>query len=339
MNKIIYFLKYLKYYTKQKNTYKISFYKCLKAFFNGFTPEEYYLFNFDKNDMNDYLSKFKRIYYRKKLNGPDFTVLLDNKMIFKFISSNKLDISPYLYWKKDNVIYDKDNEIVEAKNIIEKLNGIYFLKPLNEGGGKDGIKITCKNNKYLINETNVNIKEIRKEFETRKSFILEEYVEQAKYSNDIYPNSANTLRIISLKKENSEIVIAKAFHRFGTEKSRPTDNFSRYGLACSIDIETGVLQKCRNKVHNNFFEKHPDTNKQITGIEIPNWENIKKSIIENHNKLNFLNYIAWDILITKKGYVIIEANASCGSDVLQIDEGIKKNKEIYNVYKKMGALK
>lgn len=338
MHKILYLFRYLKYYLKEKNNYNISFFKCLKAFFHGFTPDEYYFLDFDNNDINDYLSEFKRRYYRKRFNG-NYSILLDNKMLFKLITKNNIPLSPIICFKSNNTLLDENNDPININDLLNKLSGNYFLKPLTEGGGKGIIKLSFLNNKYYINENEIKLEDIKKEIQNKESFIIEKEVEQAKYSKDIYPKSANTIRIVTLKMDDGSIKIVKAVHRFGTDKSEPTDNFSRYGIACNIDIDTGTLNGFKQKNNNILSSNHPDTNSLIKGITIPRWQEIKESIIKNHYTLSFFNFIAWDILITEDNYVVIEANNSCGTDISQIEEGIKHNKEFYSFLKKKGVLK
>lgn len=45
---------------------------------------------------------------------------------------------------------------------------------------------------------------------------------------------------------------------------------------------------------------------------------IKAEILEVADKLPFMDFIAWDILITKKGVCVIEANSSSGVNIIQL---------------------
>ena len=49
-------------------------------------------------------------------------------------------------------------------------------------------------------------------------------------------------------------------------------------------------------------------------------------------KLPYINFIAWDVLLTKDGITIIEANSSSGINIVQMWEG-QRNKELGNFYR------
>lgn len=338
--KLIYFLKYLKYYFSQKNPVNLPLHKCIKGFFNGFTPIEYYYFDLDNNNMKEYLSEFKRLYYRTKLNGPDYSAVLDNKLLFKLVAGNKINLSKVALKKEKGVYIDDNDNKVSLDNVLKELNGEYIIKPLSLGGGKGINKLTFKKEKYYIDDKEISLEDIKKELEKRSNFILEVYVKQAKYSSDIFPDATNTIRMITLKKEDGSIILLKAMHRFGTKTSIPTDNASRGGISCDIEKETGTLRKCKTKWNREWLTHHPDTNAEITGTKVPNWNELVNKIIGCHEKLDFLTYVAWDILVTNDNdYIILEANASSGSYISQLEEGIKKNPEFYKFYKKIGAFK
>ena len=58
----------------------------------------------------------------------------------------------------------------------------------------------------------------------------------------------------------------------------------------------------------------------------------RKEIVGLANKFPYLNFVAWDVLLTDKGMCIIEANASSGINILQLWGG-QKNKELGDLYR------
>lgn len=70
--------------------------------------------------------------------------------------------------------------------------------------------------------------------------VVTEYVEQAGYAAEIYPESANMLRIHTMiDPETDEACIPGAFHRFGSSEIGHVDNWSAGGLSAGFDPETG----------------------------------------------------------------------------------------------------
>jgi hypothetical protein len=70
------------------------------------------------------------------------------------------------------------------------------------------------------------------------------YVEQADYARTIFPDVANTIRVLTMyDDEAGQAFAAAAVHRFGTRAQGPTavDNWSRGGLTAAIDLAGGCL--------------------------------------------------------------------------------------------------
>lgn len=68
----------------------------------------------------------------------------------------------------------------------------------------------------------------------------------------------------------------------------------------------------------NSFEVHPDSGNPIKGVEIPHWADIKQQMLDVCNKIPYMDFIAWDLLITDEGVCVIEANTSSGVNIIQI---------------------
>ena len=82
------------------------------------------------------------------------------------------------------------------------------------------------------------------------------------------------------------------------------------------------------------FKNHPDTGMPLKGLKIPNWSSLVSEIVDLTNKLPYLNFVAWDILLTDDGYCVIEGNASSGCGLFQVEHGVRNSKlgEIYRSY-------
>ena len=105
-----------------------------------------------------------------------------------------------------------------------------------------------------------------------------------------------------------------------------------------IDLETGVLSSAKCLRSTKIYEEHPDSGKKIAGTVIPGWENIKKEILETTSKLPFMDFIAWDVLVTENGPCVIEANSSSGVNIIQLFGG-QRNGELGNFFRHYGVIK
>jgi len=115
-----------------------------------------------------------------------------------------------------------------------------------------------------------------------------------------------------------------AVQRIGTAKTIPVDNGSKGGLVAKIDLETGTLSEARCLQDLGVFKVHPDSGNPIEGVRIPNWEDIKKQMLDVCKKIPYMDFIAWDLLITEEGVSVIEANTSSGVNIIQLWGGQKK---------------
>lgn len=348
MKKLIMLLKKIKTWYKivwnDKCDYKISFIIKIIYAIRGFSLSEYVYYNLKDNDYKDYISEYKRILSRN-ING-DYKIILDDKVLFEEIFRKSIKVPENYAWIKDGIIYGLHENNISNDNIIEYLMRIKIavLKWTNGGGGKGVSVIEYKDNMFFINSKKCNETDVYNLFKYNGTAILCEYIEQGEFPKSLYPYSANTIRLVCAKKKNEKYAkIVKAVQRIGNEYSRPVDNLSSGGLVSEIDIETGKLDEAIQKIgpKENIlkkFDKHPDTGMLIKDKVIPNWDNIKNQVLNLTNMYPYLNFVAWDVLITEKGICIIEGNASSGTDLFQLKKGVKKS-ELGDIYRDYGIIK
>lgn len=136
--------------------------------------------------------------------------------------------------------------------------------------------------------------------------------------------------------------IAIASHRFGAHKESFVDNFSQGGLSCKIDLDSGLLEKGVSFQYGGkkkYHDFHPVTGSKLIGVKIPQWEFVKDKILQIANSIAYIPYIGWDILITDKGFSIIEGNNYSNTRILQCHEPLLKKEPVINFYKKFGIIK
>lgn len=182
----------------------------------------------------------------------------------------------------------------------------------------------------------------------RDNYLLEEYCQQGEFENNIWPYSVNTIRIISLAYQGV-LRVAAAIQRIGMDKTQCVDNACMGGLYADIDIKTGRMSAARSHSKDNLlnsdgtkklFSHHPVTKSRIQGVVIPEWDSICNYVIGLHRALSFtgIEFIAWDIALTEEGCRVIEANTSCGLDLLQTSGGVR-NEMIGKWMKEKGYLR
>lgn len=219
-----------------------------------------------------------------------------------------------------------------------------MLKWLDQGGGYGTYVIFCHDHEILVNNMRRDEDYVKSLFKRKGRALLCEYITQSSFAASLYPNTTNTLRIVCAKKPGeakADFIIA--VQRVGCDDSIPVDNLSSGGIVLSIDSETGALGM-GHATHGRRdrvmvpFDKHPDTGEPFVGKVILNWKSLVTEMVDLTNKLPYLNFFAWDILLTDNGYTIIEGNASSGCGLFQVEKGVR-NSKLGDIYRSYGIIR
>ena len=228
-------------------------------------------------------------------------------------------------------------EVIKAQRDI-------IIKKMVGGGGKGIFKISHLNNDMYMDDEKVSYEKFESFISSLERHIIQQYIIQASYSNNIYSGTINTIRILTMRDpDTKEAFIATAVHKFGSEKTKPVDNVWKGGMTALVDLDTGVLQQAAYHHSNNkkieWKETHPDTNEKIEGTVIPNWENVKSTILNLTNELSYLNYVGWDAVVTDEGVKVIEGNNYSDVNILQIHQPLLNNEKVKRFYKYYGIIR
>jgi hypothetical protein len=300
----------------------------------GFTADEYVIFDLGNNNPDEYISEYERFRFRDAVR--DYRVIFDNKLICYSIIRNLADVNT-IYACRVSGVYTVLEEGFERGNLLDRLAGLGHMvyKKIDAGGGEGFRLIACEDGRYYINRRPVPVMEVEKLLDG-DNYLVEEYCRQGAFENSLWPYSVNTVRIVTLH-DNGGVCVACALQRIGYDMEKCVDNAHAGGMVCVVDIETGELSKGRSYNPRLMFDeggkrvsygRHPVTNAQLEGARIPNWEGIVEGVKCLHEKLLFtgVDFIAWDIALLDDGYRVIEANTSCGVDILQLFNGARRGK-------------
>lgn len=329
-NRIKIRLQFLRYVLFSKGDFNLDVFRRLYfAFWGGFTVNEYYIFNLKENDKAEYLSELD--WFKSRMINKPFDIILNNKIVFYEWIKNKVD-TPQVFaykWKAKTVETTNYKSIDELSRLIDliKINGPVILKPVTEGKGNSVIKLFIDNDEnILINNSKVLIHDLERLLMKKKNWIMCEQIIQHEYSHSIYPETANTIRLLIIKDENNNSELVYAVHRFGTNKTGVVDNASQGGLVSKIDLSTGIMSAAKSIRTLEQYDKHPDTGSIIKGVKVPHWKEIKDKILIISNELPFLKMIAWDVCVTQNSFSVVEANSSTGINIIQLWEGQRNKK-------------
>ena len=187
-----------------------------------------------------------------------------------------------------------------------------IYKPLDSSGGK-GIEV--------FEFDNSNIRDVYDTLASLPKGVVENYIEQHPVMSKLFPNAVNTVRFVTIRtKEDipglvkNKVYFVYAAIRMGTGENC-TDNMHSGGLVAGVDVETGEVLTDAIDFKLNVCSHHPDTGEQINGFNIPEFQKAKK-LVEKIASTEY-GYFGWDVAITTKGPIIIEANTHPGAEILQ----------------------
>lgn len=230
------------------------------------------------------------------LNDKKLSETLDNKLLFneRFNSFLKRD------WinLKTATKQDFENFLKNKENII--------VKPVDQACGRNVEKINVK-----------EIEHTSKLYDTlieKKQFLVEDCIVQHPKMAAIYPNAVNTLRIVTITKNNKVNIMFRSI-RMGNS-GNVVDNFNHGGLFTTIE-QNGVIKKPAVDKQGNIFDKHPYTGTNLIGFEIPLFKQAIDYVEKMAITIPEVGYVGWDIAITENGPVVVEANPFPGHDIYQ----------------------
>ncbi|MBO5454661.1 MAG: hypothetical protein J6A69_11980 [Clostridia bacterium] len=191
---------------------------------------------------------------------------------------------------------DKDYNIIsidEAKSILKPYESV-CIKPAIESGSGNGVA------KVKIDE---NIEKVFKKYQ--KDFIVQELIEQYPEIKKLNESSVNVLRVNTLFTCGSPKVVSCSL-RLGAPGAFNDNSISKEGkgmLVIGVD-ENGVL---RDKAYESCGASYDKTHTgvEFKGLQIPDFDKIKETVIKIHSQMPFAKFIGFDVALDSDGEIII----------------------------------
>lgn len=286
-----------------KKTGKNSIYLLLDVIYCGFKYQAGYIdyglfemYNLNKEQRKTILTRGKNNAFIKELNDKKYIDIFENKKKFNKIFKEFL--------KRDWLDFNHSTK-KQFQGFITK-HKIFMLKPEAGSCGHGIEKIKVKD--YQENE-------LYKYVKSKGNVLLEEVIKQHPDMDKIYPGAINTCRIISILRDNQVYIVA-AYLRIGNGSY--VDNFNSGGMVVPINKETGIIEYNALDKKHNLYEKHPQTGTPFIGFQIPMWEEVRQLVCEAGKTVPQVRFVGWDVGISKKGPVLVEANDFPGHDIYQL---------------------
>jgi hypothetical protein len=140
---------------------------------------------------------------------------------------------------------------------------------------------------------------------THDQTLVEQVLEQHEELARLYPDSVNTVRLITYLDPNDTLHIIASVLRIGN--GDVVDNFASGGMFTILN-DAGVAQYPGVDKQSHVYETHPATGVQIAGFAVPGFDEVTAMIEKAARRLPTVPYVGWDIAVTPDGPALIEAN-------------------------------
>ena len=301
-----------------------DYWKC-----DPMTYYRYRLFekNLTKEELLDYVPPyyFYNYYIPSIYNESKIKLAASKIQMSEYFKSKHIPIPETVSVAINGIIY-ANGERIDYDGFIDRLKHSearkFFMKPENGQGGKGILRIEKNNGEIFINNKVVS----RKSFDDiikRHDYLIQEGLIQRSDIMEIYPDSVNTLRVVT-QNFDGKPQISAVYLKMGRNGTY-VDNSSSGGLSTYIDMESGrSADFAINHNMNKKLDRHPDTGFVFDGFIIRDWQKIKEAILDIAGKAVDFPDIGWDIAIVEGGIAVIELNLNWGIDLQGIVGGMRK---------------
>lgn len=259
-------------------------------------------YNINEKQRKTYMTRMKNRKLISILNDHNYSYIFDQKNVFDkrfkdFLGRQVIDLSDIGYDEFKNFVRDKE---------------YFFAKPYigESGKGIEKIKVSDFVGTESLYEY---IKRDDKNFG-----VIEEVIVQHPQAAKIYPCSLNCLRIVTMVHDGKPYILYSVF-KMGNGGNF-VDNLESGGLACSFDLDRGVVtgQGHTSALVNHDF--HPYTGIEFIGYELPFCKEIKELVKRAAMVVPEIKYVGWDVCFTENGPAIVEGNDYPAYDFPQLPD-------------------
>ena len=253
--------------------------------------------------------------YILQYNSRKLYPIVDDKLKTKHLAMKAGVAVPELY-----ALIENEHQVSEIEDLLQSYND-FVIKPAHGAGG-DGILVITARIKNKFRKANgqfIGIDEIKYHLSAILSGVYslagcpdQALIEHRVIVDDVFEavthQGVPDLRIIVFLGYP-----VMAMVRLPTSQSQGKANLHQGAIGVGIDLTSGLT--IGGVYHNETIDHHPDTLKEIAGIQVPYWQDILKMSASFYELTN-LGYLGVDIVLDKKhGPLILELNARPGLNI------------------------
>lgn len=331
------------YYNEKKArpTWKNFLFQIGQILKYGAANEFYFMYGMDVKtnvERNTYMNyapfMIRRNYLNHDRNIHNSTCILRNKLYFDiFARSIGISVPQIIAFYSQNKLYSVANGFKEItfKDLAMMGNRTLFCKEMDGECGAGIFKLKIENKKLYYNGKGISSAEL--EIMIKESeYIFQELVVQHSRMSELYPDSINTMRMITVRSlKDNKIHLMPSILRIGANGSF-VDNTSQGGIAVGFDLESGRLNKYgfHKPQFGRRIEIHPNSGIRLNEFIIPFIKEAEEKAIFFHSMLKDIHSVGWDIAIGEDGPIFIEGNDNWEINGPQVgNRGLKKEFKEY----------
>lgn len=316
---------------KRKSNLRITFEIICHIWKYGEVNQFYYAYGLDqkgrKSDgymaYSDFMEKRNKMNYTRPF---DYLCILRDKNIFSIVAEAFHIPSPLNLCTLCNGSFLSQQANFSEKDLWKDTDSL-FVKAITGECGQKVLNIKYQNGGgYLINNTFAPSWRHVKDYLSSDEFKNVEFVVQKCLKNHpvidrIYPQSINTIRLVTIKNpKTNKVEPFAAILRIGAH-GHSVDNWAMGGLAIKINNDGTLAPEAYYKPgYGTKTKTHPDTDILFENIKVPHFDECIHLCCKYHEKLA-IHSIGWDVAITIEGPVIIEGNDNWEISLMQVPCG------------------
>jgi len=159
-----------------------------------------------------------------------------------------------------------------------------------------------------------------------EGYKIEEFLDSHESISRITGGGASSMRIYTFREKPNKTIAKLGFIRFGLPRGA-TDHLTNGATYATIDLCQGSIKEGISKVNRIIKVKsHQPTGEIFMGKIIPYWDNVVQLAEQAARSCPGLNWVGWDIVLSKGGPYLIEGNVGMElSSFQQSFGGLKEN--------------
>ncbi|THF61610.1 sugar-transfer associated ATP-grasp domain-containing protein [Pseudothauera rhizosphaerae] len=262
--------------------------------------------------------KFLRFVHR--INDPAYFKISQNKLSEKcLLAGLRIPTTPLMglfHPRQGHAVAGRPlTTVAQLEAVLKEAGGGgFFFKPAegDSGRGVFALDTVVDGERLLFSDPISGAAVSADELEQRllsspAGYVVERTIAQHEALAQLNPSSVNTLRIWVVH-DCGGVHVVGAFLRVGRVGS-VVDNTAAGGLACAIDLESGVIVRALDlTLERNEHLCHPDSGRPLQGLQIPYWKECVEVACTALRVLPGARFSGMDIAVTGEGPLVVEYN-------------------------------